>query len=275
MDCPRCEGTGLCHECKGAGSIECPTCTGIGTTTTSRGQSYPCRSCAGKGRLDCSTACASCEGTGKITSDLQKRMRDKYELRPDNTSPLQTASFLLVFVNVVVLLLQSNGPPVVKAFFVRWCYDNQELLLRGEVWRLVTPMFLHVGWLHLAMNCYFLLLYCPVLEGLYGTRRFLALYFTAGIAGNLASWVGNCWLAGGAWAGVGASTSLMGVAAAYIGLHQRWGIGGRDQAQGWAVYIALVLVAGFAIHGLDNWGHLGGALGGLAFGMLSRRPVGR
>jgi rhomboid protease GluP len=62
-------------------------------------------------------------------------------------------------------------------------------ILRGEYWRLVTPMFLHSldTPLHLLMNGYSLFIIGPQVERSYGYFRFLLIYFLAGIGGNIAS----------------------------------------------------------------------------------------
>ena len=55
-----------------------------------------------------------------------------------------------------------------------------------EPYRLVTSMFLHGSLDHLVQNMFALLLFGSVLEGIIGSRRYLLVYFLAGIAGNLA-----------------------------------------------------------------------------------------
>ncbi|NLD71497.1 MAG: rhomboid family intramembrane serine protease, partial [Chloroflexi bacterium] len=68
---------------------------------------------------------------------------------------------------------------------------NPLIVLEQEYWRLVTPMFLHIGFLHLAFNSYALFAFGLDVERLFGRTRFLALYVLAGIAGAVASFVGN------------------------------------------------------------------------------------
>ena len=66
------------------------------------------------------------------------------------------------------------------------CYDA-ERILAGEVWRLITPVFLHADLFHLAFNMIVFFLIGTRLEELYGTREFLCFYLLAGIFASLAT----------------------------------------------------------------------------------------
>src|SRR4051812_49971100 len=59
---------------------------------------------------------------------------------------------------------------------------------RGEYWRLVTPIFIHIGFLHIAFNSYALWIVGPQVEKLYGGSRFVILYVLTGIAGVAGSY---------------------------------------------------------------------------------------
>ncbi len=111
MQCPRCEGSGQCSECNGCGWIACVTCQGSGQRASSRGTNYSCRNCKGTGRSDCSPQCVSCEGSGEITAQLQAKVRDKYEVRFDNTAPLSRLTNLIGLVCVLVFALGQFSPP--------------------------------------------------------------------------------------------------------------------------------------------------------------------
>ncbi len=133
----------------------------------------------------------------------------------------------------------------------------------GQWWRLWTPLLVHGGLLHLGFNMYALYLYGPILERLLGRGWFLALYLTAGLWGNAFSAVFT------RDASVGASTAIFGLFAALWMLMRRhqdilglWGK--RVMEQTWTL-IAINLLLGFVLPQVDNWGHIGGALGGLAF----------
>ncbi len=141
-------------------------------------------------------------------------------------------------------------------------------ILRGEIWRLITPVLLHGSLLHIAFNMYALFSIGPVLERHYGHTRFLALYLIAGFTGNSLSFVFS------PVASLGASTAIFGLVAAeaiFI-LRNKKLFGGRAQS----MLINLVLIIlfnlsmGFSANsGIDNLGHLGGLAGGLIFAWVA------
>jgi GlpG protein len=59
-------------------------------------------------------------------------------------------------------------------------------VLKGEVWRLITPIFLHLGWLHIVMNMYILFLFGGSIEEAKGPRRFLAFVLIIAVVSNIA-----------------------------------------------------------------------------------------
>lgn len=248
---------------------------------TPRGTEFDCKSCLGSGQIDCATRCDSCEGTGFITDKLQKTVREKYTARFANFSPLSRMTTLLVIINVFFFVLTDFSP--YRDVLYGGMENDFRVFARHEYWRLLTPVFLHVGLMHVGLNCYYLYQYSPPLEGTYGSHRFLWLYFFSAVIGNLVSWFGHVVVQGNlGYASVGASTALFGVGTAYLALYWRWRLFDRSVVNWWMGYMGLMLVGGFALSGtaipflgnMDNWGHLGGALGGLMFVYLTPRPTG-
>jgi len=142
------------------------------------------------------------------------------------------------------------------------------LIRAGQVWRLITPVFLHdstlpYGLLHIGFNMYALYLYGRGLEARFGHRRFTLLYFLSAYAGNVLSFLVT------PNPSLGASTAVFGLLAAegmFI-FRNRQLLGNRaSRALMNLLYIAGVnLLIGFTTTGVDNFGHLGGILGGLIF----------
>jgi membrane associated rhomboid family serine protease len=83
--------------------------------------------------------------------------------------------------------LWGNGEPVGAA--ARMGAGIPSLILRGELWRLLTSTVLHGSVLHLAMNLIALFGFGTFLERLLGWRRYLLLYVASGLAGSLATLV--------------------------------------------------------------------------------------
>lgn len=133
------------------------------------------------------------------------------------------------------------------------------LVSQGEIWRLLTMVFLHGGLLHILFNSWALLAVGPLVEDLYGPRKFLFLYVATGIGGSVLSFL---WRFGQFGPGIGASGALFGL----IGIAAVWGwrrggsigAGVRGQMVQWAIYGLLMGV----LFRFDNAAHLGGLITG-------------
>ena len=131
--------------------------------------------------------------------------------------------------------------------------------LYHQYWRLITPVFLHGGILHLVVNMYSLYSIGPAMESVYGHWGFLFLYLISGFAGNVLSLV-----ASPNTVSVGASTALFGLIAAHAVFILKNREVLRDSSRALRSVlsvIALNLAIGLS-SGIDNWGHLGGLIGG-------------
>jgi membrane associated rhomboid family serine protease len=69
--------------------------------------------------------------------------------------------------------------------FVEWGIYDPRLILKGEVWRLLTAVFLHGGIFHLFFNMLILFWAGMRLEEIYGSREFALFYLLSGIGANL------------------------------------------------------------------------------------------
>ncbi len=142
---------------------------------------------------------------------------------------------------------------------------NSRLVLEGHAyqwWRLLTPIFLHGGITHIAVNSYSLYVMGRQLEPFYGSRRFLLVFITAGVAGVL----GSFWFSQSA--SLGASGAIFGLIGAGIVFPIRFKSLVAPE-QGKQIVKQLVMVAllnlglGFGLRGyVDNAAHVGGLIGG-------------
>ena len=136
------------------------------------------------------------------------------------------------------------------------------LIRAGQYWRLLTPMLLHGSLLHIGFNMYALIVIGSGLERRFGHGRFLLLYLLAGFAGNAFSFLFSTGYS------VGASTAIFGLLAAEgVFLYQNRSLFGGQvrQALGNVILVAAVNLMLGLQPGIDNWGHVGGLLGGLIF----------
>lgn len=182
------------------------------------------------------------------------------------------ATRALLAANIAVFLLMAacGANPIEPdgLDLVRWGARLNALIQMGQWWRLLTPMFVHVGLVHLAVNMWALKALGDFIERLFGPWRFLAIYFAAGLAGNVASYyVIPEGLAAGA---SGAIFGILGALLGFILRHHRIIPRQALSSLGSSALsmIVLNLFFGFTIPGIDNSAHIGGLLGGIALGWL-------
>ena len=136
----------------------------------------------------------------------------------------------------------------------------------ADLYRFVTPMFLHMDLMHLGFNMVALYSVGEVLERTLGKGSYLALYFIAGITGNAVSYAADVLLGGGSAVSAGASTSVFGlfVAVALLAVLHK---GNRSlftqYSKGMLGVIAVNVAYTLLVPNISVSGHLGGALGGL------------
>nr|CAN72839.1 hypothetical protein VITISV_008789 [Vitis vinifera] len=115
------------------------------------------------------------------------------------------------------------------------------------------------------VNCFSLNSVGPTVENLSGPRRYLAVYFTSAIASSAMSY----WLCKGPAVGAsGAIFGLVGSVAVFMMRHRGLVGDSKESLQHIARVIVLNMVIGCLSKGIDNWGHLGGLLGGLVTSWL-------
>lgn len=186
---------------------------------------------------------------------------------PRTTTILLAANFLMFGFSLLAAMRAGIG---IEAMFGRMPVTTLVALgardyhvLEGEWWRLVTAAFLHGNIVHLLFNCWVLFDVGPAVEEMYGTTKFVVLYFFAAITGSLGSlyWHPLVVMVGAS----GALFGLIGVMIAY-GYRHRTTLAEQMKAMyvRWAIY---GLVFGF-IMGADNAAHIGGLAGGIAFGLI-------
>ena len=140
------------------------------------------------------------------------------------------------------------------------------LVQAGELFRFVTPMFLHMDLMHLGFNMVALFSVGEVLERVLGRGNFLALYFVGGITGNAVSYMADVLAGGMPTVSAGASTSVVAlfVSVALLGVLHK---GNRhvfaQYSKSMLTIIGINVVYTFLVPGISVSGHLGGALGGL------------
>jgi rhomboid protease GluP len=172
------------------------------------------------------------------------------------------ATFSLIGFTVLIYLAQEISVQLLGDDLVLYYGAKiNEAIYAGEVWRFITPIFVHGGIWHIFVNMYSLYALGPTVEGFFNTPRMLVIYFFSGISGVIFS------LAFSPNPSVGASGAifgLLGSLGAFLFLHKDYlGVAGRTYLRQIVIVALLNLGLGLAPN-IDNWGHLGGLLAGVA-----------
>lgn len=138
-----------------------------------------------------------------------------------------------------------------------------ELITRGEYYRFITCMFLHGGIIHLALNMYALNSLGPLIESVYGKRKYIILYFLSGIISSVFSYIFSTGVS------IGASGAIFGLfgGALVFAVKMKNSVG-KGFVTNILSVIAINLFIGFSIPNVDNFGHLGGLIGGILASLL-------
>ncbi len=174
---------------------------------------------------------------------------------------------LLGLIAVAFVLQTISGGSTNTAALARLGAQVNLSVAQGEVWRLLSAMFLHIGLMHLAFNSWALFSLGRDIEAFYGALWFVAIYFIAGLAGNvvyylLGGWVLSAGASGGVFGLIGAEVAF------FLRNRTLFGKFGRERLSTLAVLIGINLVFGFTVQGINNYAHIGGLLAGLALGFM-------
>jgi membrane associated rhomboid family serine protease len=120
----------------------------------------------------------------------------------------------LLITNAAVFVLSSMIRPLAGFFFTWFSVYPASVAMSLQPWRVITYQFLHGGFGHIFVNMLPLFFFGPMLERVWGSKKFLIFYLVCGAAGGvLYALLANAgWLRIGPM--VGASGAIFGILAA-------------------------------------------------------------
>ena len=192
-------------------------------------------------------------------------------------TPVAFVTPALVALNVAVFLaMVYRGVPFLQPAahqVLPWGANFGPLTEAGQWWRLLTACFLHFGILHVAVNMYVLYHAGVFTERLFGNLRYAAVYFLAGVSGNIAGLFFHPFSVG-----AGASGAIFGVYGALLAfLLMRRGVVPAKAATGIAtsagMFVVYTIVSGVVSKETDQVAHLAGLLTGFLAGCALARPL--
>ena len=190
------------------------------------------------------------------------------------TAPVTTLlliSFIGLFFMQVLSGVDANNPSTEA--LLKWGANALPYTMDTEPWRLASSAFLHIGLMHLLFNGFAMYFFGQIAESMFGSAKFLALFLLAAIGGNLLNnhitWQGILDGTGQPGLSAGASGGIMGIGAALlIAALFKISVNGMVlNLKSLIIIMGINLVYGFAVPGIDNAGHIGGAVTGLVIAL--------
>ena len=188
--------------------------------------------------------------TNDINSKTAKENR-KYEevFKPKKI----VVTYALMAICTLIYILQIFFPSLTALGAV-----NGTLVRNGQVYRLITSMFMHGSIWHLLCNMYSLYVIGCATENYFGKKKFLLIYLVSGIIGSMFSCIFNT-----GWS-LGASGAIFGLMGAlcYFGYYYRLYMG-RALYNEIIPVIVLNLALSIIVSNIDFYAHIGGLIGGV------------
>ena len=188
-----------------------------------------------------------------VTNDINKKTAEenkKYEKTFGKKNILITP--IIIAICTLMFLIVNLYPGLVYLLG-----SHKIAITHGEIWRLITPMFIHIDPFHLLCNMYSLYIIGKQVENFVGKAKFVFIYLISGILGSLLSITFSNSLS------IGASGAIFGLLGSilYFGSHYRLYLSSVIKNQIIPI-IVINLIISFSISGIDFWGHVGGLIGG-------------
>jgi GlpG protein len=127
------------------------------------------------------------------------QMRTRW--RSASVSGRMPVTIALIVISVLVTFATNFGKDIRKANWVsfepyvqvegRWVwYPNRGLtaIPDGEIWRVVSPIFMHLSWLHILMNMYWTYQFGRIMEWSRGSIRLLIFVVAVAVISNFAQY---------------------------------------------------------------------------------------
>lgn len=194
-------------------------------------------------------------------SNLERRaMRMRFATRG------VSVSLILIVVNVAIFLAGFLSPSLNETLY-QFGAEQGSLIAQDplQAYRILTAMFLHANLLHIAGNMLSLYFLGPATEQLFGKRRFLLMYFAAGIGGGVLQAVINP-----LQPTIGASGAIVGIFGAFGAFillqRSRLGPAGNGLIGQWLFWLAINIYLGVSFTNIAIWDHAGGLIVGFVLG---------
>ncbi len=190
-------------------------------------------------------------------------MQEFYELTRTHNHSYVSLAFIII--NIIMwLVLEFNGSSTSSETLLRFGAINVAVMQEtGSYWRLLSSMFIHIGFAHLTYNVLSLYIFGSRLEKFINTYQYMLIYVVSGVMGGLFSYLGSVFLGTNVIA-AGASGGIYGLLGAILILSKASGqsIEGLNSYIMWLIFIFGILYSVIS-PSVDAFAHIGGFVGGL------------
>jgi len=181
--------------------------------------------------------------------------------------PLTTYAMLAAIAAVFLFVETPDGSNSPSVLLKYGALDPASVIHLHQYWRLVMPLFLHIGWAHIGVNSLSLYYVGTLYERCVGKSRFLYVYFVAGIGGSVVSLAAINDLAAGA---SGAIFGIFGALGVYAYTNRAvFGLISRRLVSSVVGLSILNLLLPILDPQIDGWAHFGGLLTGIVAGLVA------
>lgn len=199
-------------------------------------------------------------------SGVMSYMKEDKSNNKGADSKIEISKFIVTYIIIALNVMMY----IITSYLSRNIFDSNlnvlvfmgakvnSLISGGQYYRLFSCMFLHAGIIHLGVNMYSLYIMGTFIEKVYGKFKYIIIYFISGIISSMTSYIFSPSIS------VGASGAIFGLlgAALVFALKMKQQIG-KGFIMNIMSVIIMNLIIGFSIANVDNFGHLGGLLGGI------------
>jgi len=206
-------------------------------------------------------------GFEKAVKDLVATGKHEfYELTRQHEQSYISFFFILVLCGIWVFLEYQGGSTEVNVLINYGALNVALILETHQYWRLLSALFLHIGFAHLAFNVFALYIFGSRLEKYVNSGTFIGIFIFAGLMGSVFSFLGN-YIFGTNAVSAGSSGAIYGLLGAVLILSNasKQSIDGLNSYTMWLVFI-FGIVYSIIDKNVDALAHVGGFVGGLLAG---------
>jgi len=211
-----------------------------------------------------------------------KMFKDRSQIfRSNSITSMGSATKILIFISIAAFLLNWLKIPIYQLFFISSIpyilpVDSPYFLyevVHGQIWRIITPIFMHFGIFHIIFNLWWLKDLGTAIEITQGTKHYLLIVGIIAIFSNLTEYIIDIpsfqlSLKGNFGGMSGVIFGLLGYIYMRGKLNSSSGLF-LDQTTLY-IMIGYLVVTMLFFHGLAHAAHVGGLVSGVALGYIYR-----